>query len=227
MSDPNQAAMWGNYGDGHKGVCLKFRSTKEGNSPSTFGLHGATGWSSGPKGTQKNYGDFKREFLKMKYVDRFIEIDFFRSIGRITMPALNADWYRGPNGERSLCSDDLYHREEEWRKAYWNRFQTAISTKLLDWEHENEYRISLYSMLDSFKDPVDRKLTYNFSDLVGVIFGIKTPIDDKKRIFNIIEQKCIESERTTFEFGQAYYSVESGKIKIVNLNLLEVKKTKL
>lgn len=223
VSDPHQAAMWGNYGDGHKGVCLKFRSSKDANASPCLKLHLVTGWSGGPRGTQKIYGDAKHEFLKMKYIDRFVEIDFFRSIGRITMPALNADWYRGAAGEKSSCADDFFLREEEWRKAYWNRFQAMTSAKLKDWEHEGEYRLVLHSVLEGFEDAVDRKLVYDFSDLEGIVFGIKTPLEDKKRIVDIIRQKCIESGRTAFDFGQAFYSVENGKIQIAKQNLLNLK----
>ena len=222
VSDPNQAAMWGNYGDGHKGACLKFRSSQNINGSPCLSLHRVMGWSAGPKGSQKNYGDAKHEFLKMDYVDRFIEVDFFRSIGRITMPALNADWYMGVNGQKSSCYDNLFQREEEWRKEYWERFQATISAKFLDWKHESEYRLVLYSMLEGFEDPVDRKVVYNFADLEGIIFGLKTSIDDKKRIVDIVKKKCLEQKRTTFDFGQAFYSVESGKIEVLKQNLLNL-----
>ncbi|WP_148272527.1 hypothetical protein [Leptospirillum ferrooxidans] len=76
--------------------------------------------------------------------------------------------------------------------------------------------------LDSFREAKDRKLTYRFADLEGIIFGIRTPLEDKVRIFNIIATKYKEHGRGSFEFSQAAYSGHSGKIEIRRLDLLRV-----
>ncbi|MDD2875882.1 MAG: DUF2971 domain-containing protein [Acidiphilium sp.] len=211
VSNPNHAAMWGNYGDGHKGACLKF-SNKLSNGQPGLKMNRITGWGSNGQETIKHYGEVFHDFLKINYVDRFAEIDFFRSIGRISVMALNADWYNGQDGKRSSCSDSTFRNIEEGRLEYWKRFQSILATKLSDWQHENEYRLVLYSSLGGFEDPSDRKLTYQFSDLTGIIFGIKTPVLEKKRIVDIIRRKCVETGRQDFEFFQAYYSAENGKI---------------
>ena len=56
-------------------------------------------------------------------------------------------------------------------------------------------------------------LTYNFSSLKGIIFGIKTSKEDKREIIEIIEKKCDKYNRTDFKFFQAYYSPEDGEIR--------------
>jgi len=216
VSAPNQAAMWGNYGDSHKGVCLKFSAANSESSIPSLKLRRIMGWGGGPNGATKHYGYVLHPFQRMRYVDRFVEVDFFRSIGRITMSALAADWYKDDDGKVSVCGAEVLAQEKEWMRAYNERFQLALTAKFLDWQHEDEYRLVLYSGLGGFEDPTDRKLKYDFEDLAGVIFGIKTPLEQKKRIVDIIRQKCAANNRSDFEFGQAYYSVSTGKIEIVN-----------
>ncbi len=67
----------------------------------------------------------------------------------------------------------------------------------------------------------DRKLKYNFNDLEGIIFGIRTSLDDKLKISKIIEKKCKELGRTDFKFYQAYFSRQRGKIEYSEMSLLK------
>ena len=62
----------------------------------------------------------------------------------------------------------------------------------------------LYSLLNGFQDPADRKLAYDWSDLVGIIFGINTSMDHRANIVRIVSEKCQKTGRTEFEFSQAY-----------------------
>ena len=96
------------------------------------------------------------------------------------------------------------------------------ATKLCDWRHEEEYRLMLTSVLGTFQEAKDRKLVYGFTDLEGLIFGIRTPLEDKVRIVNIIAKKCAEQGRKSFEFSQASYNAQSGKIELRSLDLLKV-----
>jgi hypothetical protein len=66
-----------------------------------------------------------------------------------------------------------------------------------------------------------RKLKYNFGDLQGIVFGIKTSSADKLAILRMIEVKCHAEGRKNFEFYQAYYSHKTGKIENVRLGLLK------
>ena len=43
IGDPSHAAMWGNYGDGHKGICLKF-SAEEQLDQQVLKMRGIVGW---------------------------------------------------------------------------------------------------------------------------------------------------------------------------------------
>lgn len=221
VAEPNHAAMWGNYGDSHKGVCLKFRTVNDARGAPSLLLRRIVGWSGGPAGSSPLMGEVSHPFLEVKYQRKFVEIDFFRSIGRMTVRALQKDWYSDEGGSVSSCASEIFWDETEWRKKYWDSFQSAITTKLEDWRHENEYRLLLYSALGGFEKIEDRKLTYNFSDLAGITFGINTPLDDRVGIMKVVSEKCLAAGRTEFEFGQAYYSARSGRIETHVFNPLQ------
>ncbi|EGR1695255.1 hypothetical protein D5994_25935, partial [Vibrio parahaemolyticus] len=65
----------------------------------------------------------------------------------------------------------------------------------------------------------DRCLKYDFKQLKGIIFGVKTPMTDKVKVINIIQKLCDEHELESFEFYQAKYSVGSNKIVNFPLDL--------
>lgn len=215
VGNPTQAAMWGNYGDGHEGVCLKFRAKEiEGNSP-TLALRGVIGLN----GNGWIYGDRDIPFERMVYTDKLKEIDFFRSIGRLPIPQLKSMWYTDETGKTSNCANDVLSQKQEWHQSYWDSFRTMTLSKLEDWAHEDEYRLRLVSTLGFFQEIKDRKLTYSFQDLEGIIFGIRTPLESKKQIIDVITEKCRKHGREAFEFGQATYKSSTGKITILPLNL--------
>ena len=220
VADPTHAAMWGNYGVGHKGVCLKFHAEETAGNPPALKMRGIVGWHAGPNGGGPNYGEIPLTFEKITYSEKLAEIDFFRSIGRLPIPALKSGWYTDDTGRVSECAEDVLSQTQDWHQRYWASFNAMTLTKLQDWQHENEFRLRLMSGLNSFKEKEDRKLTYHFSDLEGIIFGIRTPLEAKVRIINIIAAKCKENKRGSFEFSQAVYSPQNGKIAIHRLDLL-------
>jgi hypothetical protein len=66
------------------------------------------------------------------------------------------------------------------------------------------------------------KLKYNFSDLTGIIFGIRTSFEDKIKIMRIVEHKCRAESRGDFEFHQARYSHRKRKIELLPLSMLRL-----
>ncbi len=220
VADPNHAAMWGHYGDSHKGVCLKFRGESSINGDPIIRLHGLAGGYAGPQGAGSTYGNRELQFAKMHYVDKFVEVDFFRSIGTLPIPALRAEWFSGDDGNVSSCADELFSSPDEWRRRYWELFNSVATAKFRDWSYEEEYRLVLTSALDLFNELKDRKLKYRFADLEGVIFGMRTSLSDKRQIINIIGEKCKQEDRKTFEFSEAAYDASSGKFVTRTLNAL-------
>ena len=220
VTDPTQAAMWGVYADGHKGVCLKFGTTILPSGKSALALNRlmARGVAAG-KETFK-YAYLPQALHPVQYQTRLPEIDFYRSLGKLTARQL-AFWFRSPEGTPSATGADLLEGSESWRQQYWKDFQQAVTTKLIDWSHEGEQRITLQSGLTDFSQIESRKLRYRFDDLQGIIFGIKTTAQDKVAIARTVLEKCKQSGRTDFEFHQAYYSRRTGKIETTQWTLVK------
>ncbi|MDR6504084.1 hypothetical protein J2785_007278 [Burkholderia ambifaria] len=214
MRHCSNSSTWGHYGSSHSGVCLKFKTTQTDAGPALrlrtlCGVNGA-----GPI-----YSIVNHIFRPITYDSRYPEIDFFRTLGRLPFPVINAQWYTDDDGHRSECADGLDGHDDQWRQKYWKEFYSLTATKLKDWEYEAECRLVLHSSLfDLGAD--DRLLRYEFEDLDGIIFGIRTSMDDKLKITKIIEDKCRASNRLDFNFYQAYYSSHDSKIGYSKMSLL-------
>ncbi len=222
MNDCTNAAVWGHYGDSHKGVCLKFRTQDVDNIPA-IDLNCITGFSGGPNGSKNIHGYRSFKFRKVQYQEQFGDIDFFKSIGRIPIKQLMSQWYSDSEGHISQCAQHLKNEDlqSEWRKRYWGNFECDLFIKWKDWEYENEHRLILYSSLQAFERPEDRKLKYKFEDLEAIIFGARTKTEDKIKIMKIIHSKCKENNRNDFTFYQADTQVSSGSMKLTKMNLLK------
>lgn len=216
MSEFRSSSVWGHYGDSHTGVCLIFKSDISGDD-FQIKLNTINGWgSSGPL-----YGDVCHTFKQVDYIQGFGEVDFFRSLGRLPIPKLNATWYLD-DGKMSVCAEEMLSDVDAWRKRYWQNFYRDILIKSKDWEYENEYRLILSSTLNSFTETKDRLLKYDFESLSGLIFGIKTETEDKVKIMKIIESKCKALGRNDFKFYQARYSSKDKCIVADEMDLIKL-----
>jgi len=158
----------------------------------------------GSSGYICQYKDFP--FRKMEYSTEFDELDFFRNIGRLTVNQLQQQWYTNEKGDYSSCGQHLITDIDEWRHRHWKSFDSAYLKKMPEWSHEREYRIVLSSGLDSYNDPNNRLLQYNFKDLESIIFGMKTPKEDRKKIIDIVAEKCKKEGIKQFDFYEMAYS---------------------
>jgi hypothetical protein len=84
------------------------------------------------------------------------------------------------------------------------------------------YRLVLSEVASDRSADSLRKYRYNFSDLEGIVFGIATPETDKLDIIRIIQRKCAQENRQQFQFYQAYYARQTGRIDVLPLRLLRV-----
>ena len=196
----HKSTMWGQYAEGHKGVCLIFEAKEKDNSNSL----------------ELNNNSIILPFRKVHYEDNPSETDFFRTICRIPVGTLRELWYTDQNGEISECAAHIESDSDEavWKELYWKNFFRDITFKTKDWVYEQEHRLVLEDGLAQFNEKDDRALTYDFSSLKGIIFGIRTPTEDKVKIIEIMEEKkkCSENNQTDFKYFQAYYSANDGKI---------------
>ncbi|RKU13511.1 DUF2971 domain-containing protein [Candidatus Poribacteria bacterium] len=208
------SSVWGHYADNHKGACLIFASKTMGDS-NGLELFYETG---------KNARAIR--LSEIRYADKPDEVDFFRSIGRLTGKDAKEHWYTDEVGNSSECAShipldgDIDSDEMvDWRERHWSSFYRDITVKTKDWEYEQECRLILEDGLRQFDDEKDRALTYDFNSLTGVIFGLKTSDEQKLKIIDIIQRKCAQKNRTDFKFYQAYYSPETGDIRKYEIQL--------
>ena len=218
----NNISVWGHYSDGHKGICLKFKTQKLKDD------------SIGISMTNASYFNTQSEsvipFTKILYKRRYPECDFFKSMGTLPRHILE-HWFSDEKGNQN-SSTNFMQDEKLWRKNYWKNFGQKTSIKLKEWEYENEYRLIIPSFFDDIHNKSNRIFKYNFSSLEGIIFGIKTSYEDKLEIMKIIFDKCKKESRTDFNFYQSYYNskkglIENRKIEEFNLSICsEIKKQK-
>ena len=161
-----------------------------------------------------------RGLYKVNYGAKLSEVDFFRSIARVTVGEAKELWYTDAEGNFSECGDHIPRDGEidnddtiAWQKRYWHNFYRDITSKTRDWGYEQEWRLILEDRSNGLDEEENHTLTYDFSSLKGIIFGIRTPDEDRLEIINIIRRKCEEYKRTDFKFYQAEYSPEAGDIR--------------
>ena len=185
------SSVWGHYAENHRGVCLIFEAneSREGGMPTIY-LNGITDF----KNNQEVWSNFQMHFYNIKYQKKVSEIDFFQSIGQVSKEILEKFWYRDEDGNLSKCGDHLEANNQDlWKKNYWENFYHDITTKTRDWEYEQENRLILSNPFYDWDEKCRRTLTYDFSSLKGVIFGIKTSDDDKFKIIQTIQKNAIST----------------------------------
>lgn len=188
----NDSAMWGNYADHHRGVCLIYETYE--NNCMTL---------------RKEKRSFSLSAKPVSYEGNLTERNFFETFGRLTRSQIRT-WLSGVDGISSAY--DTFSDEDEWRNRYWEAYDIKTYRKIKAWEHENEYRLALTNTFYDFNEPTSRNLRYEPKAFKGIIFGIKTSEYDKKRIM----EKLLEhaDELTDFRIFQAEYDDEAQSIAI-------------
>ena len=106
---------------------------------------------------------------------------------------------------------------------YWARFREKVSQKFPNWEYEGEVRLVRDSQFTGNLEPKDRILHYKFDHLVGIIFGMKTPVEEQIRVMEVIERKLREHPEKEFKFYKADYSASQSRFAVNELELLKLK----
>ncbi len=217
MEEASNSAVWAHYGDGHRGVCLKFR-TRDIKNGRALDLHGIVGYGNGPLYDYRPY-----PFRAVNYAGERPRIDFFRNLGRLTVGRLINQWYASDNGERSSSADHLGTADvADWRAKHWRAYEESYHVKSQDWAYEKEHRLVLHDILDAHMAKEHRTLKYRFESLEAIIFGAKTSTADKIKIMEIIDEKCQEHHRSGFRFYQADHAPGTGAMDIRELSLLKI-----
>ena len=199
MEKCTNSALWGTYGDNHAGVCLKFKvDNTSGASKLSFTMPVALGV------TGSIWKESSLPFERVNYDGEIKDLDFFRSIGIYPKNKLFKYWYLSEGNQKSVCSA-VIDNEKDWIDEYWKKRQLSITTKMPDWQSENEFRLILQNGMPDYDDPKNRCLKYNFNSLDGLIFGIRTPEVEKYKILQVVEELCDKYQRTDFNIYQAFH----------------------
>lgn len=205
------ASMCGVYADGHRGAALVFRPTLD-DGRRVFAVQGMSGTS--PKGLNLS-------FVRVAYSEAPPAIDFFGSIGRLPLAKLENNWFRTRSGVTSPRLAEITADLKTWRANHTAQSPAMSCWKHRDWSHEEEERLVASSPL--FDDPAPKPLTYDFAQLVGVVFGMRMSDDDRSDIGKIIEKKCREHGRKDFLFFESNYWPTKGAMLTTGLSLLQFK----
>jgi hypothetical protein len=159
VANPTNASMWGAYGEGHRGVRLKFKTNPDTNGLPKLDLYRAIGKGGGtgvPSVT--HFGYVPHSFEKMNYTADYPEIDFFQSFGIIPRYKLPF-WYQSSNGELSSVSSDVLRESESWRDAYWCKFKDRRTTKTSEWAQEGSIPVGRAKHINELR-LIDHRLVH-------------------------------------------------------------------
>ena len=184
---PTNSAMWGNYADNHRGICFVYETENfDGREFMTFAAKSL-------------------EVKPVKYGTQIIERNFFDTLRHLKFLRAE-DWLTGLDGAKS-CK-----LEEFAADVYDDDYREKFYCKTDDWHHEHEYRIFLSDKFYHYNNRFARQFQYDAQTLKGIIFGIRTTLDDKLELI----QKLVRLRKSLrdFEFFQAEYDDETQIISV-------------
>lgn len=189
--------MWSHYGDGHKGVCLEF------DEDICF--------------TNKS---IKIECVDVIYTNETLPLNFFEhiAINKYNQTRLKEVWYTDEKGNVSEYFDRFINKINVNLDEIISLRNEIVNRKTEDWLNENEKRMVIKDILNTYSIPSDRKFKYDFNSLKSITFGEKTSSLDKAKIIEIINKKCIETGREDFKFYQAFIDQKTKLMKTIQIN---------
>lgn len=206
-TDATNPVMWSHYTENHKGVCLIYKNIN--NKIKLFKDETYTE-TRPPK-------NITLEFKKINYKYEDNTINFFYSF--LNDDKKNKDnWYTDflTNEKSNLYNN--YKTNEQYIQNEKNLIALPLY-KTKQWSYEEEYRLILDEK--NTLEQEDRKYKYAFRYLNGIIFGIKTPLNKKLEIIELIKKLCEKYNRNirTFKFYQAFYHNQYENINHYELKI--------
>lgn len=207
-------SMWAAYGGDHRGVALMFKLEGQPQGlPRFLPVRGTVGWGGSKNGTAPIEGDIRLAMHEVSYTGTPPQIDFFRFLGRLPRTKLLDTWHSDRKGNASPLIDEILSDEDSWRNDLWKRFHTKSTTKMSAWAHEEECRVVMSDIFDSHAE--GRAVTFQLDSLAGVVFGLRTSLDDKVAIARILNRKCGAENREPVPLYQMVFDgVELRKVEI-------------
>lgn len=225
MKSCSNSAIWGSYGDNHKGICLIYKSTM-------IGANEGLTLKKLPFIYIQNYhyGRPKNEYylnmpltlplIEVNYKPEYTGPNFFDSMLAVRKDWALSYWYTDESGEVSKNASSLYKKPVEVWPVHSTEFLRSCTNKTAHWENETEARIILAG---GELTREERLVSYSFHQLEGVIFGIKTPDTVKIQVIKKISEHCKSQRRSDFKFFQAkfdqnYQNIEYEHLKFITYN---------
>ncbi|WP_147441084.1 hypothetical protein [Halorubrum sp. Atlit-26R] len=204
--------MWATYADEHRGAALMFRADcQTDESWGEITVNGRTGWN----GTEPIFGDITASLHCVDYESPPPEVNFFRFLSTIPLPKLESAWHSTPDGKTSEIIDEIIEDQDAWREDLWDHFHSMSTRKLGQWEHEQEVRMVLPDL--SGLEDSHRKVTYDISQLEGVVFGLRTKLEDRFEVMRIISENNQGIDSSPVDFYQMIF--DGTEFKKVKLNI--------
>lgn len=193
-------SMWSAYADEHRGAALMFHTDSQSDgSWSKLDVEGRIGW----QGSEPRYGQISAPLYAVEYESPPPEVDFFRFLGTLPRPKLMSAWHSSPGGETSPMVDEILRDVDAWRENLWDHFHSKTTTKLEQWKHEQEIRMVLPDLSGS--DDSIRKVNYDSSQLAGVIFGLRTKLEDRYEVMRILHEGTEDGQSPPVEFYEMVF----------------------
>ena len=185
---PTDSSMWSNYADNHRGVCFIYETEN-------FNGQDCINFAARPLAVEP-----------IKYDAQIIERNFFDALKHLIFLRAE-DWLTGADGSRSFKLD-----ERDTASDYDGVYREKFHRKLPAWRHEQEYRIFLPDKFHRYEDKFARQMRYDLHALKGIIFGLRTSLDDKIELV----QRLVRLKKSVhdFEFFQAEFDDETQIISV-------------
>ncbi|QJQ18758.1 DUF2971 domain-containing protein [Pseudomonas sp. SK] len=221
MESGSNPAIWGSYGDNHKGICLMYESQLH------RGVETLRFQRLPPDFVKAfNYGrpddqwrldmECQMPLMKVRYDSEYTTANFFTSLNNEQKEWALSYWYS--EGERkSQCGEWLANADGQRYASYRAMYEKSVTTKTAHWGNETECRII---MAGYPFEREERTVGYNFFDLKGLIFGINTSDEVKVRAIRKIADHCKVYKRSDFKFYQARYDDNYQKIEHDHLSYI-------
>lgn len=193
---------WAQYGDCNKGVCLIYRTHQQEGGGRGLRLKTCNQYSSS-KG--KIYQNHIEMLHNVKYSAEHPEINFFEMIGNIPGKMVE-EWFHDRKGNASMYYiKQKSFEKQQWIQKYWELFKKIATSKGEAWDGLEEERVILENsiLINYENDSSERKIKYDFDELLGIIWGCNMKENQKDQIRLIISKLCAENGRKEFAFYQA------------------------
>ena len=210
--DCTSARNWAHYADSSRGICL-IHKTHDGPYGRGLQIKTCHEYSTNKGRIIENHIE---PLLDVEYTGEPTRLNFFEMLGSITH-GMNDEWFQDRNGNKSAYYYGKHNSpiRDEWSQKYWHAFQKHIALKGYDWENLKEQRVVLEDdLISKYSSESERKIKYDFDELDGIIWGVRTKDEDKHEIRKIIEELCEINDRESFDYYQAVVDSSDGSIWI-------------